>query len=88
MKHFYPGELSPPISPATVEARLKAQEFVLQCLCKAISSIDGRSGHAMALALEVAEMEQAEMAGPDDEIVRFLRSMREACEALPAARVI
>ena len=88
MKHFYPGEASSPTSPATVEARLKAQELVLQCLCKAISSIDGRSGHAMALALEVAEMEQAEVAGPDDEIVRFLRNMREHCEALPVARII
>ena len=85
MKHFYASEVS---SPAQLEARFKAQELVLQCLCKAISSIDRRSGHAMALALEVAEMEQAEIAGPDDEIVRFLRTMREACEALPNARVL
>lgn len=62
---------------SVLEARLHAQEVVLQCLCKAIASIDGRSGHAIALALEVAELEQAEITGEDDEVVRLLRRFRE-----------
>ena len=63
-----------------IEARMQAQELVLQCLCKAVASIDARSGQAIALALEVAEEEQAELRGSDDEIVHLLRTLREQCE--------
>ena len=41
---------------ASLEARLRAQEVVLQCLCKAIATLDGRSAHAVAVALEVADL--------------------------------
>jgi enolase len=77
MRHFYPETESP---LAMIEARMQAQELVLQCLCKAVASIDARSGQAIALALEVAEEEQAELRGSDDEIVHLLRSLREQCE--------
>jgi hypothetical protein len=77
MRHFYPEAESP---LAMIEARMQAQELVLQCLCKAVASIDARSGQAIALALEVAEEEQAELRGSDDEIVHLLRSLREQCE--------
>ena len=77
MQHFFPSTGSP---LATIEARLRAQELVLQCLCKAVASMDARSGYAIALALEVAEEEQAEIRGSDDDIVHLLRRMREQCE--------
>ncbi|MDF3061841.1 MAG: hypothetical protein K0S06_1950 [Microvirga sp.] len=63
-----------------LEARLRAQEVVLQSLCKAIASIDRRCGHAVALALEVAELEQLEAIGEEDETVRLLRRFREQVE--------
>ena len=79
MQNFLSG-LESPLS--AIEARMQVQEFVLQCLCKAVASIDARSGHAMALALEVAEEEQAELRGSDDDIVHLLRRIREHCEPL------
>jgi uncharacterized coiled-coil protein SlyX len=63
-----------------LEARLRAQEVVLQSLCKAIALMDSRSGHAVALALEVAELEQLELTGEEDEVVRLLRHFREQLE--------
>jgi len=77
MQHFLPSTESP---LATIEARMQAQELVLQCLCKAVASIDARSGHAIALALEVAEEEQAERRGNDDIVVHMLRKLRDYCE--------
>ncbi len=81
MRHFFPNTESP---LAMIESRLRAHELVLQCLVKAVALLDERSGHAMALALEVAEEEQIELRGEDDDIVRLLRLMREQCEAEPA----
>ncbi len=78
MRHFFPSTESP---AAMIDARLQAQELVLRCLCKAIASMDARSGRAIALALEVAEEEQAELRGGDDHVVDLLRRMREQCEA-------
>jgi len=77
MQHFFPSSESP---LAMIEARMQAHELVLQCLCKAVASIDGRSGHAIALALEVAEEEQAELKGGDDHVVDLLRRIREQCD--------
>ena len=77
MRHFFPETESP---LAMIEARMQAQEMVLQCLCKAVASIDARSGQAIALALEVAEEEQAERRGSDDDVVRLLRILRDQCE--------
>ena len=77
MQHYYPSTESP---LAMIEARMQAQELVLQCLCKAVASMDPRSGHAIALALEVAEEEQAEIRGSDDDVVHMLRRMRQNCE--------
>ena len=77
MQHFHPMTELP---LATIEARMQAQELVLQCLCKAVASIDAVSGHAIALALEVAEEECAEARGSDDDIVHMLRRLREQCE--------
>lgn len=59
---------------------MQAQELVLQCLCKAVASMDAVSGHAIALAIEVAEEEYAEARGSDDDIVHMLRRIREQCE--------
>lgn len=70
-----------------LEARMHAQEVVLQCLCKAIATIDGRSGRAVALALEVVELEQAEITGEDDEVVRLLRRFREQFGELQLERL-
>lgn len=70
-----------------LEGRMHAQEVVLQCLCKAIATIDGRSGRAVALALEVAELEQAEITGEDDEVVRLLRRFREQFGELQLERL-
>jgi hypothetical protein len=67
-----------------IESRLRAHELVLQCLVKAVAQMDERSRHAIALALDVAEEEQAEVRGIDDDIVRLLRIMREQCEPAPA----
>ena len=77
MQHYFPSTEAP---LAMIEARMQAQEFVLHCLCKAVASIDARSAQAIALALEVAEEEQAERRGGDDDIVHLLRSLREQCE--------
>ncbi len=77
MQHFFPSTESP---LAMIEARMQAQELVLQCLCKAVASIDVQSGHAIALALEVAEEEQAELRGSDDPVVDLLRRLRDYCE--------
>jgi hypothetical protein len=63
-----------------LESRVRAQEVVLECVCRAIASFDSRSAQAVALALEVAEFEQAELAGDDDEIVRILRRFRREVE--------
>ena len=63
-----------------LEARMRAQDVVLQSLYKAIASLDRRSGHAIALALEVAELEQLEIMGEEDEVVRLLRRVREQVE--------
>ena len=63
-----------------LEARLRAQEVVLQCLCKAIATLDGRSAHAVAVAIEVAELEQMETAGENDEVARLLRRFRQQFE--------
>ena len=63
-----------------LESRIRAQEIVLECLCRAVASLDSRSARAVALALEVAEFEQAEIAGDDDEIVRILRRFRREVE--------
>ena len=82
MRHFFPSTESP---LAMIESRLRAHELVLQCLVKAVALMDTRSAHAIALALEVAEEEQAELKGGDDDVVRLLRLMREQCEAVPAA---
>jgi hypothetical protein len=79
MRHFFPSTESP---LGVIEARMRAQELVLQCLCKAVASLDARSGHAIALALEVAEEEQAELRGNDDDIVHMLRRLREQCEPM------
>jgi hypothetical protein len=68
-----------------IEGRLRAHEIVLQCLCKAVALMDPRSGHAMALALEVAEEEQLELSGRDDDVVQLLRIIREQCESAPSA---
>jgi hypothetical protein len=68
-----------------IEDRLRAHEIVLQCLCKAVALMDARSGHAMALALEVAEEEQLELTGRDNDIVRLLRIIREQCEPASSA---
>ena len=57
---------------ASLEARLRAQEIVVQCLCKVIATLDPRSSHSV----EVAELEQAEITGEDDEVVRLLRRLR------------
>ena len=65
---------------ASLEARLRAQEIVVQCLCKVIATLDPRSSHSVAVALEVAELEQAEITGEDDEVVRLLRRFREQFE--------
>jgi hypothetical protein len=78
MQHYFPSTESP---LATIEARMQAHELVLQCLCKAVASMDARSAQAIALTLEVAEEEQAERRGGDDEIVHLLRRIREQCEA-------
>ncbi|HEX8665949.1 MAG TPA: hypothetical protein VF744_18190 [Beijerinckiaceae bacterium] len=64
----------------SLEARLRAQEIVLACLCRAVATLDGRSAHAVAVALEVAEIEQAETTGEDDEVVRLLRRFRQQVE--------
>lgn len=72
-----PDDISIELRLSVLEARLHAQEVVLQCLCRAIATIDERSAHAVALALEVAELEQAEVTGEDDEVVRLLRRFRE-----------
>ena len=77
MQHYYPSTESP---LAMIEARMQAHELVLQCLCKAVASIDARSGQAIALALEVAEEEQAERRGSEDLIVDLLRGLREQCD--------
>ena len=77
MQHYYPSTESP---LAMIEARMQAHELVLQCLCKAVASIDARSGQAIALALEVAEEEQAERRGSEDLIVDLLRRLREQCD--------
>ena len=77
MQHYFPSTESP---LAMIEARMQAQELILQCLCKAVASMDARSGQAIALALEVAEEEQAEVRGSDDDIVNLLRRIREHCE--------
>jgi sulfur relay (sulfurtransferase) DsrC/TusE family protein len=45
-----------------------------------IATIDPRSSHSVAVALEVAELEQAEITGEDDEVVRLLRRFREQFE--------
>ena len=37
---------------ASLEARLRAQEIVVQCLCKVIATLDPRSSHSVAVALE------------------------------------
>ncbi len=63
-----------------LEGRLRAQEVVLQCLCKAIATLDGRSAHAVAVAIEVAELEQMESAGETDEVARLLRRFRQQFE--------
>ena len=68
-----------------IEARLGAQEVALRWLLKAIASIDSRSGHAVALALEVVELEQLELTGEEDATVRFLRRLREQIEEPAAA---
>ncbi len=77
MQHFFPSTESP---LAMIEARMQAHELALQCLCKAVASIDTRSGQAIALALEVAEEEQAELRGGDDHVVDLLRRLREQCD--------
>jgi hypothetical protein len=66
--------------PLLLDARVRAQEIVLQSLCKAIGSLDPRSAHAIAVAIEVAELEQAELTGEDDAIIRLLRRFREQIE--------
>ena len=71
-----PADLGLPPSAA----RLRAQEIVLRCLCKVIATLDPRSSHAVAVSLEVAELEQAESTGEDDEVVRLLRRFREQFE--------
>jgi hypothetical protein len=77
MQHYFPSTESP---LAMIEARMQAHELVLQCLCKAVASMDVRSGQAIALALEVAEEEQAERRGSDDQVVDLLRRLREQCD--------
>ena len=64
----------------SLDARLRAQEVVLQCLCKAIATLDGRSAHAVAVAIEVAELEQMESAGENDEVAHLLRRFRQQFE--------
>src|SRR5829696_3983780 len=62
------AEIPADLRLASLAARLRAQEIVLQCLCKVIATLDPRSSHAVAVALEVAELEQAEITGEDDEV--------------------
>ena len=45
-----------------------------------VATLDPRSSHSVAVALEVAELEQAEITGEDDEVVRLLRRFREQFE--------
>ncbi|HEX8168005.1 MAG TPA: hypothetical protein VF601_19730 [Beijerinckiaceae bacterium] len=78
-------EVSAALRLDSLEARVRAQEVVLQCLCRAVATLDGRSAHAVAVALEVAELEQAEITGEDDEVVRLLRRFRDQFEE-PMAR--
>jgi hypothetical protein len=75
-----PENISTELRLNSLEAGMRVQEVVLQCLCKAIATLDGRSAHAVAVALEVAELEQAEVNGEDDEVVRLLRRFREQFE--------
>jgi len=63
-----------------IEAQLRAQQVALHWLCKAIASIDHHSGHAVALALEVAELEQLDLSAEEDATVRLLRRFREQIE--------
>ena len=74
------AEMPTELRLASLEARLRAQAIVLQCLCKVIATLDPNSSHAVAVALEVAELEQAEITGEDDEVVRLLRRFREQFE--------
>ena len=74
------AEIPADLRLASLAARLRAQEIVLQCLCKVIATLDPRSSHAVAVSLEVAELEQAEITGEDDEVVRLLRRFREQFE--------
>ena len=75
-----PEQVSTQAGFGLLESRIRAQEIVLECLCRAIASLDSRSARAVALALEVAEFDQAELAGDDDEIVRILRRFRREVE--------
>jgi hypothetical protein len=83
MKEFFARPEPPALD--LLEARVRAQELVLQCLCKAVASFDARSAYAIAVALEVAELERAELAGEDDAAVRVLRRFREQCNGSPLA---
>ena len=69
------AEIPAELRLASLAARLRAQEIVLQC-----ATLDPRSSHAVAVSLEVAELEQAEITGEDDEVVRLLRRFREQFE--------
>jgi hypothetical protein len=63
-----------------IEAQLRAHQVALHWLYKGIASIDHRSGHPVALALEVAGLEQLELTGEEDATVRLLRHFREQIE--------
>jgi hypothetical protein len=66
-----------------VLGRLSAQATAIDLLLKALTAIDRASGVAVAMALEVAELDLLEAEG-ETEAVRALRHIREQMEhALP-----
>lgn len=71
---------------ATLEAvlgRVSAQAIAVDLLLKALAANDRRSGVAVAMALEVAEVDLLELEG-ETETVRALRHIREQlAHALP-----
>jgi hypothetical protein len=61
---------------ATLRGQVAAQAIVIDLLVKAIAHLDGASSEAIAMTLEVAEMDQTEAHG-DGETAMALRRIRE-----------
>jgi hypothetical protein len=59
-----------------MQGRLSAQAIAVDLLLKALAGSDRRSGIAVAMALEVAEVDLLELEG-ETETVRALRHIRE-----------